>query len=126
MSSEHHTPLDSAERTRNGQTPLFTDAETVFHDMQDIVGRKWHPILVYYLLTDEPLGFSALKGRVDGISSKMLSESLSALEESGLVSRELLDDQPVRVEYTLTDRGRALDGIITEMMAWGTEHGEGA
>jgi DNA-binding HxlR family transcriptional regulator len=56
----------------------------------------------------------------------MLSESLSALEESGLVSRELLDDQPVRVEYTLTDRGRALDGIITEMMAWGTEHGEGA
>ncbi len=124
MSSEHHRAADWAEGRTAGQLPLFTDAETLLHGIQDIVGRKWHPILVYYLLTEGPLGFSALKDRVDGISSKMLSESLSDLEEAGLVGRELLNDQPVRVEYTLTDRGEALDGVITEMVEWSSEHGE--
>jgi DNA-binding HxlR family transcriptional regulator len=53
----------------------------------------------------------------------MLSESLSVLEEHGVVARELLNDQPVRVEYALTERGEALEGVITEMIHWGTEHG---
>ena len=125
MSSEHHAAADWAEGERTVQTPLFVDAETVLHGMRDIVGRKWHPILVYYLLTEGPLGFSALKSRVDGISSKMLSESLSDLEEAELVTRELLNDQPVRVEYALTERGAALEPVLTEMVAWGSEHGEG-
>nr|WP_267638514.1 helix-turn-helix domain-containing protein [Halovenus rubra] len=90
--------------------------------MQDIVGRKWHPILVYRLLDDGPLGFSALKERVDGISSKMLSESLDELQAEGLVSRKLLNDQPVRVEYSLTARGRSLEPLVTEMVQWGSEH----
>ena len=126
MSSEHHATTDWERGNGALQVPLFTDTETVLHGMQDIVGRKWHPILVYYLLTDGPLGFSALKSRVDGISSKMLSESLSDLEDADLVTRDLLNDQPVRVEYTLTDRGEALEPLITEMVRWGSEHGEAA
>jgi DNA-binding HxlR family transcriptional regulator len=125
MSSEHHATTDWERGSGPLQVPLFTDAESVLHSMQDVVGRKWHPILVYYLLTDGPLGFSALKNRVDGISSKMLSESLSDLEAADLVTRDLLNDQPVRVEYTLTDRGEALEPLITEMVRWGSEHGEG-
>jgi len=124
MSSEHHATTDWERGNGALQVPLFTDTETVLHGMQDIVGRKWHPILVYYLLTDGPLGFSALKNRVDGISSKMLSESLSDLEDADLVTRDLLNDQPVRVEYTLTDRGEALEPLITEMVRWGSEHSE--
>ncbi len=103
---------------------LFVEAETALHGMQEIVGRKWNPVLLYYLLTHGPLGFSALKTRVDGISSKMLSESLSDLEEHGLVSRELLSDQPVRVEYSLTERGESLEELIVGMVQWGSEHGE--
>ena len=121
MSSEHHTTVDWGKDAGSVQAPLFTDAETVFHGMQDIVGRKWHPILVYYLLTDGPLGFSALKNRVDGISSKMLSESLSDLEDAGLVTRELLDDQPVRVEYAVSERGETLGPVIEAMVDWGLE-----
>jgi DNA-binding HxlR family transcriptional regulator len=123
MSSEHHVAADWADGESTVQTPLFADPETALHDMQDILGRKWHPVLLYHLLTDGPLGFSALKRRIDGISSKMLSESLSVLEENGVVTRELLSDQPVRVEYTLTERGEALEGVITEMVHWGAEHG---
>ncbi|MEF8814674.1 MAG: helix-turn-helix domain-containing protein [Halovenus sp.] len=121
MSSGQYTGVDGTNRE---PTMLFVEAETALHGMQEIVGRKWNPVLLYYLLTDGPLGFSALKTRVDGISSKMLSESLSDLEEHELVSRELLSDQPVRVEYSLTERGESLEGLIVEMVQWGSEYGE--
>jgi DNA-binding HxlR family transcriptional regulator len=68
------------------------------------------------------MGFSALKDRVDDISSKMLSESLDDLEAAGLVDRRLLSDKPVRVEYELTEDGRSLEPLITEMVNWGAEH----
>ncbi|RXK52023.1 transcriptional regulator [Halorientalis pallida] len=90
--------------------------------MQEFVGRKWQPIIVYHLLEEGPMGFSALKDGVDEISSKMLSESLDDLEAAGLVDRTLLSDRPVRVEYALTDRGQSLEPLITEMINWGAEH----
>lgn len=121
MSSEQHTTTAWTDEKRGVETPLFADAETALHVTRDIVGRKWHPVLLFYLLQDGPLGFSALKGRTDGISSKMLSESLSDLEEEGLVTRELLDDQPVRVEYTISERGETLAPVIESMVNWGLE-----
>jgi DNA-binding HxlR family transcriptional regulator len=122
MSSGQQQPLNWTDSDQTTRTPLFTDAESVLHDMQDIVGRKWNPVLLYHLLTDGPLGFSALKRRVDGISSKMLSETLSDLEEQGLVRRELLSDQPIRVEYTLTERGASFGPVLSQMVQWGSEH----
>jgi DNA-binding HxlR family transcriptional regulator len=119
MSSE--SPSHRAGRGIDAQRPVY-DVQDIFLSMQEIVGRKWHPILLYHLLDEGPLGFSALKDRVGGISSKMLSESLSDLEEAGLVSRELLSDQPLRVEYSVTDRGASLEPLIAEMVAWGYEH----
>jgi DNA-binding HxlR family transcriptional regulator len=54
----------------------------------------------------------------------MLSEGLSDLEEAGLVTRELLDDQPVRVEYDISERGQTLGPVISEMVHWGVEEGQ--
>jgi len=90
--------------------------------MQDVLGRKWHPPLVYHLLADGPMGFSDLQAAVDGISSKMLAESLDALESSGIVARRVLSERPVRVEYDLTERGAALDGVVGAMVEWGLAH----
>jgi DNA-binding HxlR family transcriptional regulator len=90
--------------------------------MQEFVGRKWHPVIVYHLLDDGPQGFSSLKKRIDGISSKMLSESLDALEAAGLVTRTVISDRPVRVEYGLTERGTALEPLLTAMVEWGSQH----
>lgn len=104
------------------ERPLFTDANETLVEMQAVIGRKWQPIIVYHLLDSGPLGFSALKGCIDDISSKMLSDSLDELEAAGLVTREILSDKPVRVEYSLTTEGEDLEPLITEMVRWGTDH----
>ena len=109
--------------TTETETPLFVDPSEVFDSVQDVLGRKWHLRIVYQLLEHGTLGFSGLKSEVEGVSSKMLSESLTNLEDGGIVDREIVNDQPVRVEYSLTERGQALDGVISELVSWGSEHG---
>lgn len=120
--TENQTKTGERTAVRDSSVQLVTDVEESLLSMQAVVGRKWHPVILYYLLSDGPLGFSALKDRVDGISSKMLSEGLDDLESAGIVSRTLLNDQPVRVEYGLTDRGQSLEPLITEMARWGDQH----
>jgi len=87
-----------------------------------LIGRKWHPVIIHRLLESGPMGFNALKQEGDGVSSKVLSNSLSDLEESTLVEREVVSEKPFRVEYSLTGRGRDLKPVIETMAAWGTEH----
>ncbi|WP_423744619.1 helix-turn-helix domain-containing protein (plasmid) [Haladaptatus sp. SPP-AMP-3] len=87
-----------------------------------LVGKKWHPVIVHRLLVNGPLGFNALKEEVDGISSKVLSDSLDDLGEKRLVNREIVNDKPVRVEYSLTATGESLEPVILAMRDWGTEY----
>jgi len=87
-----------------------------------LIGKKWHPVIVARLLAEGPLGFNALKDAVDGISSKVLSDSLDDLEESGIVTREVLSEKPFRVEYALTERGEELAPVIDSMREWGQDH----
>lgn len=87
-----------------------------------LIGKKWHPVIVHRLLEVEPVGFNALKDEVDGISSKVLSESLDDLQEKGLVERDIVSEKPVRVKYTLTDRGRDLKSVIEEMKKWADQN----
>lgn len=87
-----------------------------------LIGKKWHPVIVHRLLEEGPLGFNALKEAVDGISSKVLSDSLEDLEEKRLVDREIISDKPFRVEYSLTDHGESLEPVIYAMRDWGVEH----
>ncbi|MBX0322155.1 helix-turn-helix transcriptional regulator [Halomicroarcula sp. F13] len=87
-----------------------------------ILGKKWHPMLIDTLLVAGPLGFNDLKARVDGISDKVLSEALDDLQESGLVTRDVIDDKPVRVEYSLTTAGADLAPIIDALQSWSRDH----
>ena len=87
-----------------------------------VLGRKWHPVIVHRLLQRGPLGFNALKEAVDGVSSKVLSDSLENLEGHGLVDREIVSEKPFRVEYSLTERGRSLEPVIGAMREWGEDH----
>jgi DNA-binding HxlR family transcriptional regulator len=122
MSSES-TAVSWNRASSTVEKPLFVEPDEVFDAVQDTLGRKWHLRIVYQLLENGPLGFSALKGEIVGVSSKMLSESLTRLEEEGLVDREIVSDQPVRVEYSLTDRGRALEPVVSAVVTWGSEYG---
>jgi DNA-binding HxlR family transcriptional regulator len=87
-----------------------------------LIGKKWHPVIVDRLLTEGPLGFNALKDAVDGISSKVLSDSLDDLEEAGIVTRTVVSEKPFRVEYALTNRGEELGPVIDAMRSWGQDH----
>jgi DNA-binding HxlR family transcriptional regulator len=91
-----------------------------------LIGKKWHPVIVHRLLENGPMGFNDLKTEVDGVSSKVLSDSLDDLEEKGLVDRAIVSEKPFRVEYSLTDRGDSLEPVIHALRDWGREHLEPA
>ncbi|MBX0325543.1 helix-turn-helix transcriptional regulator [Halomicroarcula sp. F13] len=83
--------------------------------LSDVLGRKWSLVIVHELLRDGPLGFSDLLTEINDISSKVLSESLDNLEEAGFVERTIVSERPFRVEYSLTNRGIALDSVIDKV-----------
>lgn len=87
-----------------------------------IIGKKWHPVIVDRLLAEETLRFSELQSSIDGVSSKVLSESLADLEEKHLVDRTVIEERPPRVEYSLTPHGEGLEPVIDAMVAWGREY----
>jgi DNA-binding HxlR family transcriptional regulator len=91
--------------------------------MANLLGRKWHLIILHQLLTEGAMGFGELKGEIDHISSKVLSDSLDRLEtEHELVERRIVSEKPVRVEYAMTERGRDLAPIVDSVHEWGVEH----
>lgn len=87
-----------------------------------VLGRKWHPAIIHRLSAHEPLAFGELQERIQGVSGKVLSNSLSDLEEKRLVERTVEDEKPVRVEYSLTRHGRGLEDAIDELHNWGREY----
>jgi DNA-binding HxlR family transcriptional regulator len=74
------------------------------------------------LLEADSLRFNELLETVDGITNKVLSESLDDLEDKDLVDRTVVSEKPVRVEYALTDRGRSLRPVIEALEQWGSAH----
>ena len=91
-------------------------------EVADVLGHKWHPVILTQLLNGEPHTFSELGAAIDDVSNKMLSDSLSTLQEAGLVDREVVSEKPVRVRYSLTERGRDLETVLDPMLRWGREH----
>ena len=86
----------------------------------DIVCGKW-TLLVIRDLAEQRARFCELERSLEGISPRTLSLRLRALEEEGIVARETFPEVPPRVEYALTDKGRALVPIIESMRAYGRE-----
>jgi len=85
----------------------------------DVLGRKWHPVILTRLLDEGGMGFARLRDDVDGLTDAVLSTSLDDLVEKGIVDRRVVNDRPFRVEYTLTPRGEALEPVVDAMAAWG-------
>jgi DNA-binding HxlR family transcriptional regulator len=87
-----------------------------------LIGKKWHPVIVHRLLEHGPSGFNELQENVDGISSKVLSDSLEDLEDNDLVEREIISEKPFRVQYSLTGHGESLQPVIYAMRDWGNQY----
>jgi DNA-binding HxlR family transcriptional regulator len=83
----------------------------------DRIGDKWS-VLILLLLGDGELRFSELKRQIDGVSQKMLTQTLRSLERDGLVDREAVATVPVTVTYRITPLGRELLAAMRLMIEW--------
>jgi DNA-binding HxlR family transcriptional regulator len=83
----------------------------------DRISDRWTS-LVLMALEDGTLRFSELKRKVQGVSQKMLTQTLRGLERDGLVTREVFPTVPVTVEYTLTRLGASLLSAVQQVRAW--------
>ena len=85
------------------------------------VGDKWS-VLVVSILGRGPMRFNELKRTIDGISQRMLTLTLRALERDGLVTRTVFPSVPPRVEYELTTLGRSLLAPVSALASWAIDH----
>ena len=106
---------------------IFKLRDKSFHCAMDItmnfIGGKWKTVVLWYL-RNKTLRFGELKKLIPDITEKMLSLQLKALEEDGLVKREVFAEVPLRVEYSLTDFGKTLVPVIEAIAKWGRHLGE--
>ena len=85
------------------------------------IANKWTAMIVI-ALSDGPLRFKAVSRAVDGISGKVLAETLRDLQRDGIVARTAYDEMPPRVEYELTALGQTLREPLTALGRWAEEH----
>ena len=86
-----------------------------------LIGSKWKLLIMRNLLM-RPWRFNELRKSLDGISQKVLTDSLRSMEEDGLITRTVYPEVPPRVEYALSDLGKSLKPILDSMVAWGNAY----
>jgi DNA-binding HxlR family transcriptional regulator len=90
---------------------------TRFHRASELIGRRWTGAIIYVLLRQR-CRFATLRAAVPEITDRMLSERLQELEQEGIVERTVIPETPVRVEYSLTKKGRALVTAMDAIAEW--------
>lgn len=89
----------------------------VYQRTVELIGRRWTGAILRALFSGVTR-FSDVCETVPGLSDRMLAERLKELESEGMVRRTVIPETPVRVEYSLTDKGRDLDSVIRAVSGW--------
>ena len=110
------TGRDATVGGEHGRTPCCG----LYHRAVELIGKRWTGAIILVLL-DGPLHFSGIRQLVPELSDRLLSERLKELEAEGVVERRVLDGSPVRVEYSLTEKGTALEPAVRALKEWGRE-----
>lgn len=88
----------------------------------DTIGDKWAALVIVALGLEGPLRYSELSARIEGVSQKMLTQTVRKLERDGLLTRTVTPSVPVRVDYELTPLGRSLLDVIAQIKEWAELH----
>src|SRR5919108_704493 len=88
-----------------------------FHRASELIGRRWTGAIIYVLLKSR-CRFATLRDAIPEITDRMLSDRLQELESEGIIERSVIPETPVRVEYALTKKGRALATAIDAIADW--------
>ena len=111
MAAKPSTTTDMTQPTTSGSIcPRYE------HAIQ-LLGKRWTGLLLYALL-EGPRRFCELTTRVEGLSDRVLSDRLRELEVEGIIERIVYPQIPVRVEYQLTKKGRALEPVVHAIQTW--------
>ena len=104
----------SGRKAAPAQTPELCGR---FHHASELIGRRWTGAIIFVMLRT-PCRFATLREAIPQITDRMLSERLQELEREGIVERVVVPQAPVRVEYTLTKKGRGLGKAIRAITDW--------
>src|SRR5262245_33506775 len=88
-----------------------------FHRASELIGRRWTGAIIFVLLKSR-CRFATLRDAIPEITDRMLSERLQELEQEGIVERTVFPETPIRVEYALTKKGKALTEAIDAIASW--------
>ncbi|MBR1781400.1 MAG: helix-turn-helix transcriptional regulator [Oscillospiraceae bacterium] len=88
-----------------------------------LIGNKWKLLIIRNLLV-RPWRFNELHKNLEGISQKVLTDSLRQMESDGLITRTVFAEVPPRVEYALSELGESMRPILDDMAAWGNSYKE--
>ena len=111
--------MNGRSRTKNASGAPRATPELCrrFHKASELIGRRWTGAIIFVMLRTR-CRFATLRGAIPAITDRMLSERLQELEQEGIVARVVVPQTPVRVEYTLTKKGRALGRAIGAITEW--------
>ena len=101
---------------KNSELPECPVATTV-----QLIGSKWKLLILRNLMA-RPWRFNELRRDLEGISQKVLTDSLRSMEADGLISRTVYQEKPPRVEYALTELGESIKPILMGMQQWGENY----
>jgi DNA-binding HxlR family transcriptional regulator len=92
----------------------------------DLVGKRWTIVVIQEIALNGTKGFNAIHSRMKNVSPKLLSARLKELKNAGIISKKILaNEMPARTSYSLTEKGKELNKIITDLRKWQARHTAG-
>lgn len=91
-----------------------------YHHAVEMIGRRWNGAIIRAML-DGATHFSEFTAAVPGLSDRLVSVRLKELESEGIIERVVIPEKPVRIEYVLTAKGRALEPVVYAITRWANE-----